>query len=1064
MKLAALLLGLTSALTLSAQSVSGTVKDASGEPLLGAFILEEGTSNGTTADLDGNFTIKVSDASKAVLQFSMIGMGTVSIPVNGRAVIDAVLSEDNNFLDEVVVVGYATVKRRDLMGSVSSVDNKVLSSVPVSNVTEALTGKMAGVQITTTEGDPDAEIKIRVRGGGSITQDSSPLYIVDGFPVESINDIPASDIQSIDILKDAFSTAIYGSRGANGVVLVTTKSGEKGKITVNVNAYYGRKKMANADAIQTMSTGDFVKTQYELAVLNDAVDTEYQPYFGSFKDIDLYQDIQGNNWINQVFGNVGTTHNENVSISGSGDKVKWTGSYNHSGDEAIMTGSNYKRDNLSFKTQYKPIKQLTFDFNARYSSTNVRGSGANSMNDKGSTSGNGRLKHAVQYTPIPLSGATSDSDLAEDYGDNAPPLQSVSDNDTSRERSEWTINGAVTWHIIKNLDFKVEGGYDDYTQADNKFSGLTTYYVANNATYKNHPATFYSEIQRRKYRNTNTLNYNFEEVFTDSRHHLDLLGGTEYILTKANTVSTTVENLPDFFDADMAWKFMASGTAIQSNNYYYADDKLLSFFGRVNYDFDHRYSLSATLRSDGSSKFAKGNQWGLFPSVAAAWTISNEKFLQNAKWIDNLKLRYSYGTAGNNNIPSGVSSLAFQANSTTWIDGTNTYWSTTTVGGKTIMPNEDLTWETTVSNNIGIDYAFFGSRLTGSIDAYINDTKDLLIQFPTAGSGYDYQYRNMGSVRNKGFEFSLNAVVIDRKNFSLSVGGNISLNTNVVTDLGGLSEITAESTWASTEIGTDYIVREGLPLGTMYGYKCLGYYTADDFTYDEKKGWVANEGVVDASDIVGKNYFGPGAIKLYDKNGDGKITVDDKDIIGYAQPKGVGGFNISGYLYGFDFNANFNYVFGNDIYNANKIEFSHSRKYYRRNLMVSDEQRWTNIDWETGEQITDAAKLTEVNAGATMWSAACNKAIFSDWAVEDGSFLRLQSATVGYTFPTKMLEKACINKLRIYVTGTNLFCLTNYSGYDPEVNSRRSTPLTPGVDCSAYPRSRSFIVGANISF
>ena len=670
-----LILGLfVTAFAANAQQIKGVVTDTKGEPQIGVSVFVEGTTLGVATGLDGDFVIDIPDAKGKTLVFSMIGLAEKKIVIGNSSTINVILEEDTNFLDETVVIGYATVKRRDLMGSVSSVDNKSLTQMPVASVSEALTGRMAGVQVTATEGDPDAEIKIRVRGTGSITQDSSPLYIVDGFPVESISDIPASDIQSIDVLKDAFSTAIYGSRGANGVVLVTTKSGSSGKVSVSVNAYWGQKWMANADAIEVSSPYEFARTQYELAAIRGKIDDSYIPAFGLYQDIDLYQGVQGNDWISQVFGNTGSTYNANVSVSGSSDKVKWTLSYARTGDQAIMASSDYVRNNLNFKTQYKPIKQLTFDVNARYSSTKVSGAGANSINDTGSTSGNGRLKHAVQYTPIPLVGVGTDSDLAEDYGDNAPPMSSVADNDSRRERTNWVVNGAVTWHIIKNLNLKVEGGLDDYRQTDNRFYGLTTYYVGNSATYKNKPATSYKDYYRTKIRNTNTLNYNFGEIFKNEAHKLDILVGQETIITKSNTMSTMVENFPSFFDSQMAWDFMATGIPVSTNNYYNADDLLVSFFGRANYDFGGRYSLSATLRADGSSKFTSGNQWGFFPSAAAAWNISNEEWMQDASsWLDNLKLRYSYGTAGNNNIPSGVTSLTFASNNSTWISQSGTY-------------------------------------------------------------------------------------------------------------------------------------------------------------------------------------------------------------------------------------------------------------------------------------------------------------------------------------------------------------------------------------------------------
>lgn len=1076
-KIALLMSALTVTIAAGAQTVKGVVRDSNGEVLPGVSVIIKGTTTGVSTGMDGDYSISVPNAQSASLIFSCIGMRDEVVAVQGRTVIDITMSEDSNFLEETVVIGYATVKRRDLMGSVSSVDNKALTAVPVASVSEALTGKMAGVQVTTTEGDPDAEIKIRVRGGGSITQDSSPLYIVDGFPVESINDIPAADIQSIDILKDAFSTAIYGSRGANGVVLVTTKSGVSGKVTVSYNGYIGFKRMANKQAITPMSSFEFVKSVYELAAMDDKIDTQYTPYFGKFEDIDLYKDQPTNDWVAQVFGKTGVMNNHNLSVSGGSDKVKWTASFSHLGDEAIMTGSNYKRNNLSFKARFSPVKKFDFDINARYSDTQVRGSGANSISDAGTTSSNGRLKHAVQYTPLPLSSTSSESDLEEDYGDNVPPLQSISDNDTRRIRKDWTVNGAVTWHIIDNLDLKVEGGLNDWTQTDEHFYGVSTYYARQTSTVPGKPANIHKDSYRKKLRNTNTLNYNFKDIFKTDAHRLDLLLGQEYIITKSNLLTLNIDGLPEFYTAENAWNFFSSGTPSNPSNYYYADDKLLSFFGRANYVLNDRYSFSTTLRADGSSRFSKGHQWGFFPSFAAAWTLSNEGFMSSATNVDNLKLRYSFGTAGNNNIPLGVTQMAFTSSNTSWVDGTGTIFTPTTVNGKNIMPNENLSWETTYSHNIGLDFAFFGSRIKGSIEAYSNLTDDLLIMFPTGGSGYDYQYRNLGAVQNTGAELSLDFVIVEKKDWGITAGMNVSYNKNVVKRL-GLDSITAATRWASQEVGDDFIVEVGQPLGNIYGYKCDGRYEVSDFTWDATNSkWILNEGVADASGLVGGS-FGPGSLKLKDINvikdaegnplasNVGKVDVNDKTVIGNTQPKLVGGFNISAFWKGFDFNANFNFVYGNQIYNANKIEFTSSRNYYRRNFitMMDSSNRWTNVDWNTGAIITDPDQLAEANRNTTMWSPSMGRAILTDWAVEDGSFLRLSSATIGYTLPESLVSKVKLSSVRVYVTGGNLFCLTKYSGYDPEVDTRRDTPLTPGVDYSAYPKSRSIVAGINLTF
>ena len=1063
-KLLLALLGMATALSLSAQTtVKGIVTDETGEPLIGAGVMVEGTTTGTITGIDGDYVLTLPE-NAVNLVFSFIGLADQVVPIAGQTEINVVLKADQTFLDEVVVVGYATVKRRDLLGSVSSVGADKLAEQPVTSVSQALSGKMAGVSVVTTEGDPDADIKIRVRGGGSITQDSSPLYIVDGFPVESINDISSSEIASIDVLKDAFSTAIYGSRGANGVVIVTTKSAEKGqKISVKLNAYYGLKTMANKKAIQAMDSENFVKFQYELASIRGNIDNNYTPYFGTFDDMDLYKGLATNNWVDAVFGNTGSTFSIDASVSGSGENYNWTLGYAHMGDQAIMAGSNYLRDNLNFKGNFKTSKTTSVDVNVRYSRINVRGSGANGINDQGSTAGNGRLKHAVQYAPIPVAAVSSDSDLEQDYGDNAPPLVSVADNDSKRIRKTWNANAAFNWTIIDNLKLKIEGGLEDYRQGDDRFYGLTTYYVANNSTVKNTPSTQHKEAFRTRYRNTNTLNYDFADVLKNPDHSLSALLGEEMTITKSNTITDMVDGFPTFYDAQMAWNFMASGTPASSNNHISADDKLLSFFGRVNYDYKHKYSLGVTLRADGSSKFARGHRWGFFPSAAASWTISNEPWMDAShSWLDQLKLRYSFGTAGNNNIPSGQLMKEYASSTTSWLSMTNSIFT----AGK-ILNNPELTWETTYTHNLGLDFSFFQSRLSGSVEVYQNDIKNLLINFPIPGSGYDSQYQNIGSTRNRGVELTLNAPIVSKKDFSLNIGGNIAYNQNRVTSLGGLESIRAQSYWASTEIGDDYIVQVGQPLGNMYGYVSDGMYTVDDFTYDGAK-WVLNDGVVDCSSVLGGSYIRPGAPKFKNVDGseDNKVTNADRTVIGNAAPDFTGGFSLSGYVHGFDFSANFNFMIGNQVYNANKVEFTSSRKYYNRNLLNSMDvdKRWTNIDWTTGEQITDAATLRSVNAGKTMWNPAVGNAIFSSWAVEDGSFLRLQSATIGYTLPEDLTKKIYIRKLRVYVTGTNLFCLTKYSGYDPEVDTRRSTPLTPGVDYSAYPKSIGFVAGINLTF
>ena len=1062
------LLGMALALSAAAQTtVKGVVLDESGEPLIGAGVLVEGTTVGTVTGLDGDYVLQI-PAGAANLVFSFIGLQDLVVPINGQARIDAVLKAEQTFLDEVVVVGYATVKRRDLLGSVSSVGSEKLAEQPVISVSQALSGKMAGVSVVTTEGDPDADIKIRVRGGGSITQDSSPLYIVDGFPVESISDIPSSEIASIDVLKDAFSTAIYGSRGANGVVIVTTKNAEAGKkVSVKVNSYFGRKVMANKGAIQPMDAENFVKFQYELAAVRDRLDQDYYPVYGLWGDMDQYTGMATNDWVDAVFGNTGVTFSADATISGSGEGYNWTLGYAHIGDQAIMAGSDYSRDNLNFKGHFKTSKNTSIDASIRYSKVNVRGAGANSMNDAGTTSGNGRLKHAVQYTPIPVSLTQGDED-ENVFGDNVQPLRAVSDNDSRRMRSTWNVNGAFNWTIIKNLKLKIEGGYEDYRQSEDRFYGLTTYFTSGQAsdgsTVPGTPSNQHLETFRAKYRNTNTVSYDFAEILQNDDHSLNVLLGEELTVAKSNRLETINDGFPVLFSAEESWIFSSvASSRKRALNYYYADNNLLSFFGRVNYDYKHRYSVGATLRADGSSKFGKGNRWGFFPSAAASWTISNEEFMQGSKgWLDQLKLRYSFGTAGNNNIPSGVILKEYSFTGTEIISQDKSYG----YAGK-VLNNPDLTWETTYTHNLGVDFSFFQGRLSGSLEAYQNDTKDLLVEFPVAGSGYDTQYRNLGSTRNRGIELTLSAPIVQKKDFSLNLAGNVAFNRNVVTSLGGRAAITSNTNWASSEVGTDYMVEVGQPMGNIYGYVSDGRYEVDDFNYVGGK-WVLKEGVVDSSPVIGADYLRPGALKLKNTDGsaDNKVTVTDRTIIGNALPKVTGGISLSGYYKGFDLSANFNFMLGQQVYNANKIEFTSSRKYTDRNLMNTMDvaKRWTNIDWKTGELITDPEALKAANAGTTMWSPCIGNAVLTDWAVENASFLRLQTLTLGYTLPEKLTQKVHLSKVRVYVTGTNLFCITPYSGYDPEVDTRRKTPLTPGVDYSAYPKSIGWVAGLNLVF
>ncbi|TDW47287.1 TonB-linked SusC/RagA family outer membrane protein [Flavobacterium sp. 270] len=1047
------------------ETIQGTVKDAAGLTLPGVNIVEKGTKNSASTDFDGQYKIKITNP-KAVLTFSFIGFKTKEFSVAGKTKLDVSLSEDSNSLNEVVVIGYGTSKKSDLTGAVSTISGSDLKKVPVANVAEALTGRIAGVQVTASEGSPDADIKIRVRGGGSLTQDSSPLIIVDGFPINSMNDISSSDIESMTVLKDAASTAIYGSRGANGVILITTKSGKDGKMAVSFNMFYGMKKVANQ--IDVLSPEDYTKWQYEYALLSQtgtkvASDpSSYTKYFGNWQDHDMYKGLKGDDWQKQIFGRTGEVQSRDLGIRGGSDMLSYNFNYAHYDEKAIMLGSDYKRNNLSLALKSKISKKIDVGFTMRYSDTEIDGGGVNEQNEKSST--DSRMRTIVGYAPLPVSGLTSEDVNGDGTDVLINPLKSISDNDRQQFRKNFNMLGSFGWEIVDNLKLKVDLGLDNFNTQDYRFYGLTTYYIANApvSTLQGMPAMIMGDTKERRFRNANTLNYDFKKIMGED-HHLTALIGEESIDYNSNTVTTTIHGYPTFFDFNKAKTLTTQGTPQSVDNYYMPDDRLLSFFGRANYDYKNRYLLSATFRADGSSKFLEQNRWGYFPAFAAGWKISEESFLKDKTWLNLLKVRASYGEAGNNNIPVGQQVQIFQSTATTWVNGVTSVWAPS----KT-MPNPDLKWETTVTQNFGLDFGFFKNRLSGNFDVYKNITSDLLINFPVSGSGYDFQYRNMGETQNTGFEATINVVAIEKEKYGLNFSFNMGMNKNRINSLGVMNNFGQATGWASSQIGDDYLIEVGSSLGAMYGYKNDGRYEVADFDYVGGK-YVLKTGVVStATTLVGDgSTLKPGDMKLKDVNGDGKVDLSDKTIIGNVNPKSTGGFVINGNAYGFDLMAAFNWSIGNDVYNADKIEFSTataSGKYKNLNSTMADGQRWTNLDPVSGQLVTDPAALTALNANTTMWSPYMRSAIFTDWAVEDASFLRLNTLTLGYTAPEMFTSKLGVSKLRFYLTASNVFVWTNYSGSDPEVSTKRKNPLTPGVDSSPYPRSRQMVFGMNLNF
>jgi TonB-linked SusC/RagA family outer membrane protein len=603
---------------------------------------------------------------------------------------------------------------------------------------------------------------------------------------------------------------------------------------------------------------------------------------------------------------------------------------------------------------------------------------------------------------------------------------------------------------------------DNYNNLDYRFYGRSTYYANNRPAAENQgkPSLVFSDGKRERFRNANTLNYDFKKIMGED-HSLKLLVGEEILINKNNVIATEIQGFPKFFDFETTRNLTTQGIPQSVDNYYSPDDKLLSFFGRVNYDFRNRYLFTATYRADGSSKFLGDNRWGYFPSAAVAWKMNEEDFMKDVTWISALKLRLSYGEAGNNNIPSGQTVQNFESRNTTFLSNITNYWAASNT-----LANPDLKWETTVTQNFGVDFDLFNGRITGSAEAYKNVTKDLLINFPVPGTGYLSQYRNMGETQNTGIEASLNYAAIDKENYGLNFSFNIGLNKNRINSLGVMEDFGQNTNWASSQIGNDYVINVGQPLGIMFGYQSDGRYEVSDFDFNATTGvYTLKQGVVNNTAIVGT--VRPGTMKLKDIDGDGLVTVSDNAIIGNSNPKHTGGLIINANAYGFDLSAGFNWSVGNDVYNANKIEFTTSNlnaQYRNLSTVMADGIRWTNLDPVSGQLVTDPSQLSALNANTTMWSPYMSRFVFSDWAVEDGSFLRLNTLTLGYTVSESLISQVGISKLRLYLTANNVFIITNYSGLDPEVSTRRRTPLTPGVDYSPFPRSRQLVFGLNLNF
>ena len=1062
------------------KQITGVIKDSTGEPMIGVNVLVKGTTNGTITDFDGKFAI--SDVKNSdVLTITYVGYVTQSIPVGNQTSFNIILKEDTETLDEVVVIGYGTVKKRDLTGSVASVNNETLTSNPVSDVSQALQGKLAGVSVVSQDGRPGAEVSIRVRGGGSITQSNDPLFIVDGFPVSSISDIPADQIETIDVLKDASSTAIYGARGANGVILVTTKGAKTDKLSVTYNGYVQTK--AAAKTLTPMSAQDYVKYQWAYADALSGNGDGVAKYFGlgaaygnHFAD---YANVDVHDWTDDMLRNA-IAHTHNLSISGGSEKTKFVLNVNYLNDEGIKINSGYNRFNTSLKLNQELLKNLKLDVDIRYSEDQTTGK-ESSTNGKGSL-----LSGAYRWRPIdnPLGdpNAFGGFGLGADNVDTSygSPVDWTNDVQNIARKQRVRSIAALSWDIIEGLTLRAEVGAG-------RNWGETKYYE--NGLTQGHKVAKLTRSEGYNLRNVNTLNYQVQGL--SDKHSLSFLLGQESIVSKSNSTEIEGHGYPAGFDFDQAFGMIdqtdKSLAKDKFSNSIGTPDKTVSFFARANYSLLDRYLLTVTFRADGSSKFAPNHRWGYFPAGALAWRLSDESFMEGTRsWLDNLKLRLSYGMAGADNIDASLWRE-------TWESTTVTFNGQTYSGYKPsgMLSNPDLKWETTISRNIGLDFGFFNNRLSGTIDVYWNTTKDLLMCIPIdETTGYSYQYQNIGQTSNKGIEIALNYDILRTKDFTLGVSATYNYNHNNIDELADNIIAQYGSQWASnsTTPTYDYEFREGKSVGLIRGYVCDGYYTTADFNYDPAtQMYTLKPGVADLGTQVGSyyNHYNlpegqvafPGAIKLRDLDGNGIAGTEDVTDLGEITHPHTGGFNLNMTWKDIDFSAGFAWAAGGHVYNVNSLINMYGNKDTGAgaNKLEFISDCYQIYDIQNGElvPVVEPDALDALNTGAKYGVPYMENGTVLSTFVEDASFLRLNTLTVGYTFPKAWTKKVGMQRVRVYATAGNLFTITGYSGIDPEVNAdpEKSTtsantgkyPLL-GMDYGTYPRARTFTFGVNIAF
>ncbi|MFL9832426.1 SusC/RagA family TonB-linked outer membrane protein [Chryseobacterium terrae] len=989
--------------------------------------------------------------------------------VFGQKTVNDTVKTDTKDIEEVVVIGYGKVKKSDLTGSVSSVSAKDLAATPAMNALQALQGRASGLNIVTAGGAPGAGANVTIRGGASITQGTEPLYIVDGFQLDNaLNIINPNDIESIDVLKGASAIAIYGSRGSNGIIVIKTKSGKKGRTTIQYNSFLSFD-MLSKKLDMVSNPEQYVKYQYEMAQLQGKT-TQWSNVFDNSLGVDSpgfytgvfnrisnrYGSENGLDWQERMLGGTGLTQNHNVNVSAGTDKTQAFISYNYNKQEGLLQNYSETRNSLRANINSELYKGIRLDFSSMFTSNSTNGGGAYS----------GMKKILLQ----PITGGTlftqdqlfntqtfgDYSSLDSSFDTENPYIETAASTQNRRART-FLANIGLEFDFLKDFTFRTAGSYNWTNSKSTSFSDR------NSRAFLTDPVNTgingsIGNSEGYRYQITNTLTYN---KTLGEKHKLTGLVGNEIIYQENESSSMRLIKFPTILNYgldDITNATVADKDADRSSF------SLLSYFGRVNYNYDNRYLVTGTLRYDGSSKF-KDNLWGMFPSAAVAWRISEEGFWKNSKiddYINDLKFRGEYGVVGNNGIPNNV----FRTN----VVGTD-YPTNNTVGNlalvtSSVLGNRGVEWESMRSTNIGIDLALFNSRIKLTSEWYNNNVSGMLLETVLpASTGYKSQFVNVGSMVNRGMEFTLNSINLKSENFRWSTDANIGFNKSKVLSLDEGRTFRNFSVGSNRAGMVTYYATVGEELGDMYGYVYQGIYTTDDFIQAGNGTLTLKPGVVKPASGTPK----PGDIKFAADNEAGDQFTRKLVKIGNGTPDFIGGISNNFSYKGFDLSVFLKFSVGGDVYNATK----HSLSPYAMFQNVPSEfgdNYYHVIDPNTGQAATSLVRLKELNPNeeSSLWSLGTTNSSYitypSSYYVEDGSYLRVSMVTLGYSFSKEFLSHIKLTNARIYATVNNLATITGYSGFDPEVSAASGVTVTPGYDNSSFPRSRSYVLGINLTF